>query len=153
MIQNVAPRHPYPAIGAEFKLIIDGDARDNQPLALVRRAGFANGCWAHNGSSVEGRQTRPFNLVAINHNTFGVVLDELMHHGRIPLGQWVIGFKAVFPKTDGKGPIGVADASWVGPDGQLYFPCIGRGGDITFHRATGAFGTNWRWLVGVGVNG
>lgn len=138
----------YPAIGEPFEIVFYGDYKGNQPLAIARRVGHCDG-WEHDGPLIEGRVIRLLRLVALKS---ALAFDELRaelvrQYGKVPEGQWVSGFKATFPKTDGKGPIGIADASWVAPDGHFNFLCVGRGGDMEFHRASGAFGPGWRWIV------
>lgn len=138
----------YPAIGEQFEIVFYGDYRGNQPLEIVRRIGYDRNGWAHNGPLVEGRSIRFFKLVELRGTlTFDEACAELAQHGKVPEGQWVSGFKATFPKPDGNGAIGIADATWVAPDGRLNFLYVGRGGDLKFHRASGTFGPNWRWIV------
>lgn len=70
-------------------------------------------------------------------------------HGRVPEGQWREAFKTSFPKHDGKGPVGVADASWKGPLCVPCFPCIDEDGDSGFDWMYAGFSDDWRWLVEV----
>jgi len=149
MATSTVIHRPYPKVGEIFELGLDGDAVNNHVIAMVRRVGDPRG-WAHNGPLVTGRAIRPHKLVELRPTlTFDEVLAELARYGKIPEGQWASAFKVTYPKTDGHGPIGIADASWWAPDGRINFPYIGRGGDLGFHRASGSFGANWRWIVGV----
>lgn len=150
---RLSPAHSirsYPATGELFELVFYGDHVANQPLELVRQTGNTPSGWAYTGPSIVGRAVRYHKLVELKSIlTFNEVRAELDKHGDIHEGQWVSGFKAAFPKPDGKGPIGIADASWVAPDGHFNFLYIGRGGDLRFHRTSGTFGPGWRWIVGI----
>lgn len=139
----------YPAIGEPFEIVFYGDYKGNQPLGLMRRTDYSPGGWEHDGPSITGRVIRFLKLVELKQIlTFDEVRAELCNkYGPIPEGQWVSGFKAAFPKTDGKGPVGVADASWTAPDGKRNFLYVKRGGDLSLHRALGTFGPDWRWIV------
>lgn len=140
--------HSYPRVGEPFELGLDGDYGKNQPLEMVRTAGYNPAGWARNGTLVVGRKIRAHKLVFFYENPgFDELLRELAMVGEVPSGQWIVAFKTAFPKTDGRGPIGIADATWIAPDGHLQFPCIGRGGDLRFHQALGTFGPRWRWIV------
>ena len=137
----------YPATGEVFELTLDGDAADVQPLKMVRRDGYA-GEWRHRGSTVKGQEARRFKLVEIGYcQDFEEVRRKLATHGAIPEGQWREAFKARYPRRDGKGPIGVADASWVSPGGDAGFPYVHTDGDSRFGWAGNGFGDSWRWLV------
>lgn len=142
---------PCPKVGEPFELGFDGDYKNNQPLELVRRAGYDPGGWTHNGHLITGRTICLFKLVEIDSLwPFDGVTSELSFHGRIPEGQWLCSFKTAYPKPDGKKHIAIADATWVGPDGRTYFPYISRAGDLRFHRSNGSFGGNsWLWIVKV----
>lgn len=135
----------YPALSEVFELTID------QPftgLGMVREDGFTNWQeWRFTGREIVP-QTKRFKLVVVGYQpNFEALTKELTKHGVIPQGQWRKSFKKAFPRPDVKGPIGVADDSWVYPDGNYYFPCVSRGGLPHFHCAGNAFNARWRWLV------
>ncbi len=68
----------------------------------------------------------------------------------MPEGQWLEAFKARFPTSDRKGPIGVPDDSWVRPLGFSGFPCVGSRGFSDFFWTGHELDEGWRWLVCVG---
>lgn len=141
----------YPKEGEIFKLTLDGDAPENQPLEMLRRYGTDSSDWKHNGEKVSGKQTRRFKLVRVGYcRNLDEVRKKLKGHGNIPEGQWVMAFRVAYPRSDGQGPhIGVADASWVDPDGSAYFPYVYSGGSLGFNWADIERGDHWRWLVAV----
>lgn len=139
----------YPKIGELFEIVFYSDYGANQPLELMRRTNYNPEGWKYDGPLVEGRAIRFFKIVKFEKIlTFDEVRAELCKQGTIPEGQWASGFKGAFPKTDGKGPVGVADASWTAPDGHSNFLYINRGGDLDLHRASGTFGPIYRWIIG-----
>lgn len=140
---------PYPKVGEVFGLKLNGDAIGNQPLEIVRRTGCDPNSWKHDGPLAEGRVTRSFKLVPLEYCLFGEVRSRLASKGKIPAGQWCLAFKAEYSSPNGEVSIGVADSSWIGPDGFSYFPYISRGGDVKLHRAADGFGKLWLWLVEV----
>lgn len=126
----------YPADGEVFALTLDGDAPENQPLEMVRRDGYGN-------------PARRFKLVSIGYcQNWEEVLRRLAGHGRIPEGLCRNAFKNAF-KSDGKGPVGVANPSWVNPDGSACFPCVNSDGESSFRWTVSDFSDRWRWLVEV----
>lgn len=139
-----------PEIGVEFELTLDGNAPENQPLEMVRKSGgYHLTEWKHKGPVVAGQQTRRFKLVQVGYQpNLDAVKKALALHGDIPEGQWREAFKRRFRRPDGKGHIGIADSSWVDPDGTL-FPYVHTDGRSDFDRAGGDLGGYWRWLVGV----
>ena len=140
----------WPAVGEIFELVLDGNASENQPLAMVQRDGHNPQGWRHQGPVVGGRRTKRFKLVEIGYcRNFDEVRCKLTAHGEIPEGQWREAFKARYPKADGKGTIGIADASWVDPVADANFPCVYTRGGSDFDWAGGVFVDSWRWLVEV----
>ena len=136
----------YPNVGEIFELTLDGDAPENQPLQMVRDFGYT-GKWRHNGPKVKGKQTRRFKLAQAGYQpNLDGVKSALPGSGSVE-GQWIKAFKAAYPQPDGKGPIGIADASWVGPDGGASFPIVDSDGVLYFHWAAFDRGDSWRWLV------
>ncbi|MBI1961414.1 MAG: hypothetical protein HYS45_01785 [Parcubacteria group bacterium] len=75
------------------------------------------------------------------------VRQKLAPHGPIPEGQWRVAFKTAYPNHDGKGPVGVADPSWVYPSGYASFPYVNSDGFSFFHCADGMLFLHWRWLA------
>lgn len=135
-----------PAVGEAFELTLDGDAPENQPLQIVRDCGYT-GKWRHNGRTVQGKQTRRFKLAQVGYQpNLDGVKSAFPTSGSVE-GQWIKAFKAAYPQPDGNGPIGIADASWVYPNGGAGFPIVGSFGDLDFHWAGDAHGADWRWLV------
>lgn len=146
--QPVVPA--YPQVGEVFELTFDGDAPENQPLEIVRYFGYNPEGWKHKGLRVGGKQTCRFKLVQVGYcRNLDEVKERLKKYGKIPGGQWLKAFKMAYPQPDGNGPIGVADSSWVNPDGLARFPVVGSGGDLRFGWAGVARGDRWRWLVAV----
>lgn len=136
----------YPAVGQEFELTLDGDAPENQPLAMVQCDGYA-GAWKHEGPLVEGKQTRRFKLVQVGYQPgLEAVRTALAAHGEVPPGQWREALKSSY-RQDGQGPVGLADPSWQNPVGIAYFPYVHSNGDSNFDWAGDEFHDDWRWLV------
>lgn len=136
----------YPAIGEVFELTLDG-VLENEPIEMVRRDGYNPEGWKHTGKRVSGKQTRRFTLVSVSYSrTFDDLTRKLDEHGAIPEGQWREALKAAY-QHDGKGPVGIADSSWVFPDGGAYFPCVYASGHSDFRWAGRGFDDGWRWLV------
>ena len=134
-------------MGEVFELTLDGDAPENQPLEMVRHDGYDWKVWQHEGPVVKGSQTKRFKLVKVGYcRTFNELRRKLGAHGEIPEGQWREALKAAY-KSDGKGHVGVADSSWVGPRGRAPFPCVLAYGHSFFLWADGDFNDDWRWLV------
>jgi hypothetical protein len=141
--------HPYPAVGEIFELTLNGDDLVNDPIEMVRRCRYDNPeKWQFDGRRLVGTQSRRLRLVGIGDQlNFGAVRKALAEQGPFPEGQWREAFMAAYPEPNGKGPMGVADPSWCGPDGLLYFPYINTAGRPHFNRAGTTFLDNWLWLV------
>lgn len=142
-------RRPIPADGVEFELTIG----TIDPLEMVRSDGDDPTEWKFTGSKVVP-QTRMFKLVRTGSCTdLDEVREKLAENGSIPEGQWREALKKAFPRNDGQGPIGIADPSWVDPDGDARFPVLGGDGgpwSSSFVWADSGRGEGWRWLVEVG---
>jgi len=138
----------YPALNEVFELAI---IQPFTGLEMVRNDGYTNWQeWRFTGREIFVPQKKKFKLVTIGYQlNFDAVTKELAKHGAIPQGQWRTAFKKAFPSPDGKGPIGIADASWVGPHGFVRFPCVDSGGHPYFHWTAFDFDDGWRWLVEV----
>ena len=139
----------YPPDSEVFELTIDGDAPENDPIEMVRCDGYGSPeKWKFTGQKVAGIQTRAFKLVRVGVcRNLKKVRQRLAQYGDIPEGQWRQAFKAAYPQPDGNGPIGIADSSWVDPDGGAGFPCVDSGGGSDFRWADDGRGGGWRWLV------
>ena len=139
----------YPADGVEFELALDFDAPENDPIAMVRQDGYGSPeKWRFTGQKLSGVQTRRFKLERVGAcGNLDEVRQKLAQYGEIPEGQWRQAFKVAYPQSDGNGPIGFADPSWVGPDGDVDFPCVGSDGGSLFDWAVIGLGEYWRWLV------
>ncbi len=137
----------YPADDEVFELSIEPFTG----LEMVRDDGFDNWHkWQFNGKEITERETKRFKLVPVGYQpNFDAVKEKLAKHGTIPQGQWRKAFKKAYPKPDGKGPVGVADASWVNPSGGVGFPCVRGGGDEYFPWTGNGFLRSSAWLVEV----
>jgi len=137
----------YPAIGETFELTIDQSLTGLEMVKNDRYADWRK--WRFTGGEILVPQKKKFKLVAIGYQpSLEAVTKELAKHGEIPQGQWRTAFEKAFPNPDGKGPIGIADASWVSPGGSTYFPYLGSDGNSDFVWPD-YFVTYWRWLVEV----
>ncbi len=50
-------------------------------------------------------------------------------------------------EPDGKGPVGVADPSWLDPGDRVNFPYVGTDGDSSLIWVGRVFRELWRWFV------
>ncbi len=143
--QSVAKIATYPADGVPFDLAIE----PFPGIDLVGRFGCDNQQeWKFNGREILEPQTKKFMLVSIGYQpNWEAVKTALLKYGAIPEGQWCDAFKKAFPQPDGKGLVGVADASWVSPRGSALFPYIHADGVPHFDWAGLDFGAGWRFLV------
>ena len=135
----------YPEVGQVFELMLTEDQLDG--IDMVKNFGYNPDGWRYTGQQPTP-ETGKFKLVQVGFcNNLQEVAQKLKEHGDIPAGQWLQAFNAVYPKPDGNGPIGVADNSWVDPDGSLGFPCMRSDGGAVFYWADFGLGEVWRWLV------
>ena len=135
----------YPPDNVPFELAIPEPFTG---LQMVRRFGYDPTGWKFNGTEIAASQKKKFMLVSIGYQpNFEAVKIALAKYGSTPPGQWLDAFKKAFPTPDGKGPIGVADSSWVDPDGDAGFPSVDSGGDADFSWTGDGFIAGWRWLV------
>lgn len=138
---------PMPPDGEEFELIINGNARKNQPLEMLRRAGYP-GKWKYIGELIAGTQTRRFKWAAVGHQQDDIELrDALARQGKFPRGQWLNAVIASY-RPDVFHHRGVLDRSWVHPDGFLCIPII-ESGKLVLTSASREFNEECRWLVEV----
>lgn len=138
----------YPSTDEPFPLTI---ATPFTGIDMVRLDGFSDWKkWKFSGKEIILPQTNQFKLVQIGYQpNWEAVKAALAHHGIIPQGQWRRAFKEAYPHHDGKGPIGVADASWVSPHGPVRFPSVYSDGATDFYWTAYDFRVSWRWLVAV----
>jgi len=138
-----------PAIGVEFDLTLDPAT---QGLALVTTFGYS-GKWKFKGQPIAEPFTRRFKLEAVGAcPNLDAVARECRKYGRVPEGPWLDSFRQVYPNNDGQGPIGVADPSWVDPDGLVDFPLLiqnGAGWNPDFRWVGNGRNALWRWLIEV----
>lgn len=140
----------YPAIGEVFQLTLCGDEPENDPLQMVRDAGYNSKGWLHTGIRCGGRQRRRFMLVGPGKELwFDEIKIFLGANYAIPNGQWLRAFKDKYPQHDGNSPVAVADAAWVNPLTEKFFPVIGSDGVIRFASVEDSRGFECRWLVEV----
>ena len=147
---ELSRRLPYPPIGEVFELTLDGCDPSSDPIEMVRGDGYNEPeRWEFKGERVIDLETRRFKLVEIGYQpNFNAVREAFREHGTIPGGQWREAFKANF-EPDSKGPIGIADASWLNPLGSASFPYVDANGSSYFLWADSSFRVGWRWLVEV----
>jgi len=138
----------YPKLNEVFELTLDGDASENTPIGMVKAFGYNPDGWPHNGQVVEGTQAKRFKLVQNGYQpNWEAVKKALEEYGPTPEGQWMKAFKDAYPTPDGKGCVGIADASWVSPLGFVCFPFVGADGEPGFRFSAVVIYVRWRWLV------
>lgn len=149
----MAAQLPYPKVGEEFELTLNFDDPDNDPTQMVYADAFFSSpekC-KFKRSRTHGTHTSRFKLVRVGHcYNIEVVQNKIGKYGKIPEGEWVQAFRAKFSETDGNGPVGVADPSWVVPGGgRVSFPCVDSTGLLYFFWSDADYDGDWRWLVEV----
>ena len=151
MVKEIVVRQ-YPELDEVFELELDADAPENAPLpGMVNAFGYDPDGWEFTGTPLAGNLKGKFKLVQVGAqpNLDAVEAALEAKYGPTPSGQWMRAFKYVFPIADGKGPIGVADASWVHPDSFGRFPYVNYSGRPYFRWTGHDPYDNWRWLVAV----
>lgn len=139
--------HAYPQDDQVFELTLRGSVSKNQPLRMVECTLGGPTGWRHQGPLVSGRKTRRFKLVRVGPcQNFQEVQERLKDYSQTA-GQWAKAFIAVFPSPDRKGPIGIADSSWVSPYSHAHFPYVRTKGGLNFYKADRKLSVRWRWLV------
>lgn len=140
---------PVPEAGTEFELELP--IIPVSGLGMVRKAGGCDTGFKFVGSEIlAGPHTGTFKLVWVsNKDNLECVCRVLKTHGRIPEGQWLTALKTKFSKPGGRGPIGIADPSWLYKEIR-HFPFFSEYyQEICFTAATEGLNDNWRWLVEV----
>lgn len=141
---SVVPRQ-YPPDGVEFELAIN---QSFTGLEMVHRFGYNPEGWEFNGEEIVVPQRKFFKLVPIGfRGDFSAFEAENRKQGVIPDGQWCDAFKEQFPECDGKGPVGVAKASWTYRGNGPSFPCVWIHGRKDFFLARSDFRLDWRCLI------
>lgn len=140
-----------PADGTEFKLTM---SEIINPLAMIYAAGHNPELLKFKGVLDMIPRTVKFKLVRIGCRTdFFHVPRALKRHGFIPEGQWREVLRKTYPLNDGRGPIGIPNASWVHLYDGACFPVLdGLCGKIWhpgFSRVKNDYDASWRWLVQV----
>lgn len=137
-----------PKSGEIFELALMGDT---DGLAMVWRSGIIALDWEYAGKGVDQPQKRNFKIIETD---VGLPWDQVIRWhgtGKIPEGQWIEAFLLKYPHPDKKGAIGIADPSWVDPDGRREFPlAIEFAGRRTLDfRETNHDDLGLRWIVEV----
>jgi hypothetical protein len=140
-----------PDVGQVFELTLNPVV---SPLDMVSGDGYTASKWKYTGTAITESQTRRFKLEQVGYcSNLDEVRRKLTKPGQKPAeGQFREAFKALYPKPDGQGPIGIPDASWVGPSGGADFPVLrgsGKAWRSFFDWADFRREGFWRWLVEV----
>jgi len=140
-------------VGKVFKLKLNGDAPENQPLEMVRAAyGWSEG-WEYCGTPVKGIQTGEFKLVEVDRcEDLDEVIRRISAPGITPSGQWLNAIAQGFSfwKIKRLSPIGIPDPSWIPPHGTPHFPFISTNGAQKFTWANHIDASlPWLWLMQV----
>ena len=145
---------PCPNVGQIFRLIINGSEKESQPITMVDSWDHYHAPkpvgWNYVGKEIRGEQIASFKLVQVGYcDKWEDLKGRLSAYGRTPEGQWIEVFRQTFPKRPGL--IGVADDTWVDPDGNRHFPFIGfLPGKLSFGGTEGIISGTWVWLVFAG---
>ncbi len=136
----------YPELGKEFELTLTKEQCD--PIAMVKNFGYNPKGWKYNGKIPE-TLTIKCKLVKIGDcSDLDEAKKKLEKLGEeTPSGLFMKPFKDKYPEPDGNGPIGIADSSWVHPDGSARFPYVRSVGDLRFNWTDYDLLGHWRWLV------
>ena len=137
------------ALESELRSYLMGSAATTQPVVPAILP------YPKDGEVFEltiGSETKKFILVSVDYqSSWDNLQAALQRCGVIPEAPEKCrdAFKAKYSMADGKGPIGVAKASWVGPNGSASFPCVRSDGGARFRWIDDVFSAGWRWLVEV----
>lgn len=142
--------HRYPSLNAEFELELDANIPANRPYpGMIIAFGYDPKDWGFAGTPLIGKSRRKFKLVRVGFQSNLLTVRRALEvkHGSIPPGQWIKAFIDAYPRTDGSGPVGVADPSWIHPDGNSDFPFLDSAGKPRFNWTISTLHGHWRWLV------
>ncbi len=137
---------PYHSDNEEFDLTLVPISA----VQMVASGGYGNvEDWRFTGTELHEPVTCCFKWVGVDScSNLNEVQERLMIHGDIPKGQWREALIERF-NPDNEHPRGIADPSWVNPNGERVFPCITRLGDPFFNVGDVSLYQFWRWLVEV----
>ncbi len=140
---------PIPEIGVEFDLSLE----PTTGLEMVRLANRNPDIWRFLGQEVTEPRTGRFKLVRLEGCCGLSSVKRKINEGGgvVPMGQWCRALLAEFGGIDRKGPICVADDSWVEPRGLGAFPYISEKSEkgLDFSLADDLHPSLLRWLVRV----
>ena len=143
--------HDCPRDGEIFHLTADGDESRFNPLEMVSNSGYMDSKqWYFNGEPLDGITIRGFELAPLQGvDVLGDAISLLSLEKRSVPGQFISAFRSQFPEPGKKGPIGIADASWIDAKGNARFPYIDTDGKIGFAHVENLeqYGNYWRWIV------
>lgn len=151
MTKNTAVKR-YPEVGEVFELELDADNPENAPLpGMLQAFDYNPEGWRFTGTPLTGKHQRKFKLVQIGYQPNLEAAKKVLQasYGPTPSGQWMKAFKDAYPKSDSMVPVGVADASWISPYGDIHFPCVDSDNEPGFYWTGHDLGERWRWLVAV----
>jgi len=139
-----------PRVGDRIVLKINGDLLKNTLLGMVEDFGYGSG-WKHNGVVLTGEQTQEFMVVEVGYQPNLAAVQRAIEakYGVKPedhRGQWMQAYRAEY-EANGTNPVGIADASWVHPLGDAYFPFVSLFGLPFFYWTVLDLLEFWLWLV------
>jgi len=145
---------PYPLTGELFTLTINPFSAVTMATTNEQLTRSFPGKWQFNGQEIEREETKFFKLHTLDGSfpDLFVFRNSLAPTGEIPHGQWLIPFKIKYPESNRKNAIAIADASWINPNGFLYFPMIMPDGRLTFRPAGVKLNSELSILWVIGVN-
>lgn len=144
-------RKAVPTVGVEFGLMLVKAPTLEEILELNGVSKKEMDGWRHIGEEVV---LGPHRFKLKNFGIFFPNLEETRK--RLGRDAWTHGafqkaFLEQFPESDGLGPIGFPDPSWVDKDGKVWFPTltgeIGEPWQAGLGFAQGGRGPKWRWLT------
>jgi hypothetical protein len=142
-------KKPCPKEEEVFELTLDGDLFENTPLGVLQAFGLNPKGYRYRGAVVTGQQTKRFMLVRIGrrpnmHDAKAAL--KAAYGPTLPEGQWIKTFTDAH-EPNNENPVGVADGSWVAPDGGSLFPFVHRSGERCMEWAGFTLYGNVFWLV------
>lgn len=142
----------WPIEGMAFPLTLD--LRTFHPRELPERFGYPNPeAWQYvrreKGSRKSTPRTRMFRMVRVSGRdvSFSAVRKILHARGRNPKGEWLEAFRMTYPTHGYHDPVGVADSSWINPEGHATFPCYVD--TRPYLLPLTLTGKEWLWLIEV----
>lgn len=140
-------RPAFPKVGEVFELTTSEEITG---LGLVADFGYTPDRWRSTAVTVPAGTTRKFKLIAVGRqpDLDAVTLACKAQGGKSTNGCWMKVFDNTFGHSR-RNSVGVADPSWVHPNGNARFPMVHRSGDRDFLYAGGFRFESWLWLVEV----